>query len=135
MIKFAGIALLLLAALAELLAARSSGQRFDFAARFSLWAGTIGALVAAPLGWADALGMADEYTGSSATVLLFHRWAGTSTAVIALIALVLCERFHKSGLRSHRRIYRFALFMVAALVTVTGHLGASLIFGWDYLSK
>ena len=129
------IALLLLAALAELLASRSGDQRFDFAARFSLWAGTIGALAAAPLGWADALGMADEYTGASATLLLYHRWVGTATAAVALVALVQCERFHRSGRTAHRRSYRAALVTAAALVIVAGHLGASLIFGWDYLSK
>ena len=129
------IALLLLAALAELLAGRTGDQRFDFAARVSLWAGTIGALAAAPLGWADALGMADEYTGASETLLLYHRWVGTATAAVAFVALVLCERFHRSGRTTGRRSYRLALFAAAALVTVAGHLGASLIFGWDYLSK
>lgn len=128
------IALLLLAALAEFLANRSNDQRFGFSARFSLWVGTIGALTAAPLGWADALGMADEYTGSSATLLLYHRWVGTATAAVALVALVFCERFHRSGVTSHRRAFRLALFTAAALVIVAGHLGASLIFGWDYLS-
>ena len=63
------IALLLVAALAELLAGRFGDARFAFAARFSLWGGTVGALVAAPLGWADALGVAEDYTGTPATLL------------------------------------------------------------------
>ena len=129
------IALLLVAALAELLAARSGDPRFSFAARYTLWAGAIGSLVAAPLGWADALAVAEDYTGTSATLLFYHRWAGTTTAALALLALVLCERFHRGGSPGRRRLYRLTLFAAAVLVTVTGHLGASLVFGWNYLSR
>jgi len=130
------IALLLAAGLAELLSARTRDPRFEFAARFSLWAGTIGALVAAPLGWADALGVVEEYTGTPATLLFYHRWAGTATAVVALLALALCERFHRGGrLPGARLHYRVAMLAAILLVTATGHLGASLIFGWDYLSN
>lgn len=129
------IALLLASALAELLTMRFGDPRFAFAARFTLWTGAIGALVAAALGWADALAVADDYTGRSVTLLFYHRWAGTTTAAVALIALALCERFHRTVNPKHRRIYRVAVFTAAVLVTVTGHLGASLVFGWNYLSR
>lgn len=128
------IALLLASALAELLTMRGD-PRFAFAARFTLWIGAIGALVAAALGWADALAVADDYTGRSATLLFYHRWVGTTTAAVALIALALCERSHRTMNPKHRRIYRVAVFTAAVLVTVTGHLGASLVFGWNYLSR
>jgi len=128
------IALLVAAALAELLTMRFGDPRFAFAARFTLWTGAIGALVAAALGWADALAVADDYTGRSVKLLFYHRWAGTTTAAVALIALALCERFHRTSNPKHRRIYRLAVFTAVLLVTVTGHLGASLVFGWNYLS-
>lgn len=129
------IALLLAAALAELLAVRSDNSGLAFAARYSLWLGAIGALVAAPLGWANALTVENSYTGASASLLFYHRWSGTSTAALALIALVLSERFRRRGRATGRRAYQVALFAAAGLVVVTGHLGASLIFGWDFLSK
>jgi len=50
-------------------------------------------------------------------------------------ALVQCERYRRGGQQSRPPSYRLALFTAAALVTVTGHLGASLIYGWDYLVK
>ncbi|MEW6073596.1 MAG: DUF2231 domain-containing protein [Planctomycetota bacterium] len=129
------IALLLLAALAELLAVRSGSERLAFAARFSLWGGAIGAVVAAALGWADALGVADWYSGFSARLLTIHRWTGTATALVAALTVLAAERALRAGSPRARRLYRAGLLLGALLVAVSGHLGASLIFGWDYLTR
>ncbi len=129
------IALLLASALAELLSVRKRSASFAFAARFCLWTGTLGAIIAAALGWADALGVEDSYSGFPATLLGYHRWAGTLTAGVALLALIVCEHACKHDDPSWRRMHRGALFLAALLVTVTGHLGASLIFGWDYFVR
>ncbi|PKP72115.1 MAG: hypothetical protein CVT83_01520, partial [Alphaproteobacteria bacterium HGW-Alphaproteobacteria-5] len=64
------IAMLLGAALAELLSLRFESGFFHNAARFSLWLGALGALGAASLGWLyGGFRVADEET-----LLTFHRW-------------------------------------------------------------
>ena len=128
------IALLLAAALAELLSTLTGKPRFLFVARFCLWTGAPGAVVTALLGWANALGAEDGYSGFTATLLDYHRWVGTSTAVVSLLALFSCERFASSGARSWRGRYRLSLLAASLLVGVAGHLGASLVYGWTYLA-
>ena len=128
------IALLLMAAAAELVLMFAGAKHFAFAARFCLWGGALGALVAAPLGWADALSVEDDYVGLSARLLFFHRWGGTATALVAGLALFACERSRRSNADSWKRRYRALLFLCALLVAAAGHLGASLIYGWEYLS-
>lgn len=128
------IALVLMAAAAELLSMFTGASRFAFAARFCLWGGALGALIAAPLGWAGALAVEDDYVGFSARLLLIHRWVGVSTALVAGGALFACERSQRADGESWKRPYRVALMMGALLVAVAGHLGAALIYGWEYLS-
>ena len=127
------IAFLLLAAAAETVAWRGGNAGYSFVARVALWAGTASAWIAAPLGWADAVGVEESYTGFPGTLLLYHRWAGTLTALVALTALVSSERYHRRPDVVSPTSYRVGLFACAFLVVVTGHLGASLIFGWDAL--
>ena len=67
---------------------------------------------AAALGWADAVGVGDDYSGFEAQILTYHRWSGTASAALALLVLVACGD---------------------ALVSATGYLGGSLIYGWNHL--
>jgi len=129
------IALLVVATVAEFLLLFTGASRFAFVARFCLWGGALGALVAAPLGWANAAAVAEDYTGISAKLLVFHRWVGVATAVIAGVALIACERSWRRNSESRKRSYRAALFLSTLLVIVAGHLGASLIYGWEYLAR
>lgn len=127
------IALLLAAALPERLSAWRRSSHLAFAARFCLWLGALGAIAAAALGWADAFGVGDGYTGAAAALLEYHRWAGTLTAFVSMLAVVAWERADRRQSVSPSRIQRFLLWCAAGLVALTGHFGASLIFGWDYL--
>jgi uncharacterized membrane protein len=122
------IALLSVAALAELLLLRRPQELFLGAVRFCVWAGAIGALVAAPLGWlfAGFHLLDDEW------VMTAHRWVGTGTALWALVVLVLCERTYRSA--TDRKAFRLALLLGAALVGVAGFLGGSLIYGVDHFA-
>jgi len=128
------IALLVVAAMAELLAMITSRLTPAFAARFCLWGGAIGALVGASLGWVNAISAEPNYAGFSADLLSFHRWFGVATAASAVIALVLSERCWRSGPGSQKLSYRAMLLLTVVLVSITGHLGASLIYGWEYLA-
>ena len=119
------IALLVAAALSELLLMRSGRDLFFHATRFSVWVGSLGALAAATLGWFFAgFCLVDEEW-----LMTTHRWLGTSTSVWALLVLVLCERAYRSG---ERQAFRLALFPGAALVATTGFFGGALLYGLDH---
>ncbi len=120
------IALFSVAALAELLLIWRPRDGLREVVRFSLWVGAVGALLAAPFGWFFAgLRMVDDEW-----VMTAHRWAGTATAIWALVILSLCERTHRRG--ADRSALRTTIFLGAALVGVTGFLGGSLIYGLDH---
>jgi uncharacterized membrane protein len=122
------IALLIAAALGELLVLRRGGSQFEHAVRFCVWLGAIGAVVAAALGWLFA-GFAwvdDEW------LMTTHRWCGTGAAAWAVGILVSCERTYRG--RGARGIFRFALFAGALLVGVTGFWGGSLLYGLDHFA-
>ena len=122
------IALLIAAALAELLYMRSGSVLFDHAVRFTVWFGAVGAVGGAILGWLFAgFRLVDEQW-----VMTAHRWAGTSTALLAAGLLYLLER-SASGAAT-RRSFRLVLFSASTLVGGTGFLGGSLLYGLDHYS-
>lgn len=125
------IALLLAAALAELIGLMSSAAYWRQAGWYCALLGAAGAVVAATLGWADAA--VTQHPGVEWVVDL-HRWLGTATAAVAVLAVVfhiLCSRRSRGGFRI---AYLVCLFLSAALVGVTGHFGAALIYGLKYFS-
>jgi len=91
-----------------------------------LWFGALGAVAAATLGWAYAYDSA--YFGDSEKLLFWHRWLGTSTAVIALLTLLVKSKLGQVGLA-------IMLTVTAILVGLAGHFGGSLVYGSDHFSK
>lgn len=81
------------------------------------------AVVTAICGWLLSLG-----GGYDATLLAWHKWLGTGTAVAAVVA-ALCYRGGKTA------AYRATLFVAVSLLLVAGHLGGSLTHGSDYLTR
>ena len=79
-------------------------------------------------GWLLATASFVEATPS----LALHRWTGV-TAVAATIGAALASR--RSLVQSRRSlvVYRCALVGAAALVAVAGHLGATLVWGTEFL--
>jgi uncharacterized membrane protein len=127
------IALLLTAAVLELFSVwKPESSGLHFAVTVNLILGTLGALVAAPLGWIDATQM--HFEPDLRPVLAWHRWLGTSVAVGA--ALTSLARFWaiKSGSRRVLWTYRALLWLFALLLGITGHLGGFLVYGLDYFS-
>lgn len=122
------IGLLLGAALAELLLIGTGRPVFAAAGRFCLWAGGLGAAVAGVLGWL----LAGFRIADGAWLLTTHRWLGTTTAALALVALVLGERAFRA--RGPRGAFRGVLFLVALLVLTAGFFGGAMIYGLDHYS-
>jgi uncharacterized membrane protein len=121
------IALLISAAIGETLFARTRNAFFSDAVRFCIWIGVAGALVAAPLGWifAGFRLVDDEW------VLTAHRWAGTTTFIATLTLFWVSERTYRAVSRT-RTALRYSLGVVACLVSLTGFLGGSLLYGIDH---
>lgn len=123
------VGLLVAAALAELLLIVTRRSWFASAARFCIWIGALGAIVAASLGWFfGGIQLTD-----SDWIMTTHRWLGTSTAILALIVLGLSESHHRQpDAPARSRWYRGALFLSAVLVSATGFFGGAMTYGIDH---
>ncbi len=127
------IALVLVAALAELLVlVRGPRPLAEATARVNIAAGAAGAVVAAGLGW--AAGAFARYPGELASVLGWHRWLGTGSAIVIVAAAVLSELARRREDPKLLLGYRAALLVAALLLGATGFYGGSLVFGPDHLS-
>jgi uncharacterized membrane protein len=81
------------------------------------------AVVTAACGWLLSLG-----GGYDENLLAWHKWLGTGTAVMAVVAAIL---FWRGKIIA----YRASLFIAVSLLMVAGHLGGSLTHGRDYLTR
>ncbi len=122
------IGLLTAAAVAELMLIMTGKPLFDGASRFCLWFGTLGAVAAATLGWL--------YGGFHLTdadwLLTTHRWLGTSTALWAIVTLVLSQKAHGHEGQKWLGRYRLALLLGVALVSITGFFGGAMLYGLNH---
>ena len=65
----------------------------------------------------------------------YHEWGGILTAVASGIALFFYQKFQRKSNPSDLKFYRIALSIAVIALTITGHLGAGLTHGKDYLSS
>jgi uncharacterized membrane protein len=100
---------------------------------FSLSIGTAGALVSAPLGWADAASI--RFDQGDALALGVHRWLGTFVAASSAAAWILLAGLRKGRFAGLWPIFRAALFASALAVGVGAHFGGILVYGHDYYSS
>lgn len=121
------IAMILGAALAELLLVATKRSFFVNAGRFCLWVGCVGAVVAAVLGWF----FGGFHLMDDSWILTTHRWLGTTTAAWSVLLLVVGEQTHRRADATRRR-YRAFLLIGASLVGVSGFFGGSLVYGVNH---
>jgi len=119
------IALILLAPVAEMFASVTAARQWHVVSVASLRVGAVSAVAAATAGWLMA-GM----PGASAT-LEWHRWFGTVTAAVAVVAVLMTAAGERST--AARWIDWIALLAAAVCVAATGHLGGMLVWGADFL--
>jgi mono/diheme cytochrome c family protein/uncharacterized membrane protein len=131
------IAVIMAAAIAEMLYLRRHAPALTHAARFCMVLGAMGAVATAALGWA----MATTYSGADRAMLENHRWAGTIAAIASIPIALLGEwgawRAHRQGHQWHgfsRKLFRVLVFMIAGLVGFTAHLGGLVHWGQNFFA-
>ena len=95
--------------------------------------GAVSAAAAAWFGWINAA--MEPHGASAAETIEIHRWTGVATAGVAAVALVAALAASATRVGLFARAYRFVLLVGALLVGVTGHFGASLVYGPTYLTE
>ncbi len=125
------IALLMVGAGAEALAALSRKRRHSQLSLICLIIGGVGAGVAAWFGW--LLADYDPPGSSAESVLFWHRWVGIGVAGLAAIALAmrLVDRFKPKSVVLH--VYRGVYLLAAMLVGIVGYLGGEMVFGSNHI--
>jgi plastocyanin/uncharacterized membrane protein len=117
------IAMLLGAALAEALWLIRRRDWLRAGSRWCVIVGAVGAIIAAPLGWAFAVERPDS------RLLEVHRWLGTVSGAGAVVILLLSEVSHRSARPIWRSAFRTLLFLAVPLVLATGFFGGAMIYG------
>lgn len=123
------VALIVVALLAELLSFKWPSLRD--AAIFCLAIAAMGGVAAVASGW--VLAGSREMNGPLVDVQELHRWLGVATLASCVVALALglsARRWPKSPARA---FYLAVLVGSAALVTLAGHFGATLVYGFEGL--
>jgi plastocyanin/uncharacterized membrane protein len=119
------IALLVAAAISEVLLAATGRPMFDAANRFCLWFGALTAVLTGTLGWF----LGGFRTADASWVMTTHRWLGTSTDVLAVITLLVGEASRRPGRQRARRWFGVLLVVVALMVLTAGFFGGALVYG------
>jgi plastocyanin len=119
------IALLVAAAVGEVLRAATGRPTFDAATRFCLWFGAVAAVLTGTLGWFRG----GLFTVDPSWVMTVHRWLGTSTDVLAVVTLLMGEMTRRPGRQRWRRWFSVLLVVVALMVLAAGFFGGALLYG------
>lgn len=123
------IGLLVVALFLELLTIKGKRPGLRDGINWMVYLGALFAVVACCLGW--LLRTFDDYSGE---LVQWHQNLGIATAVLSFITALLLQMTLR-GKFSNFLLYRSALFLTVFSLTITGHLGASLTHGEDFLSS
>jgi uncharacterized membrane protein len=123
------IGFLLLAALLEIIGRKEKYLAIKPAVSFSLLLGSISAVLACITGY--LLSYSGDYDQDTLTV---HMWGGITTAIVSLIAYLLSIGFISSKIFKKGRAIIVTLFVMVAMISITGHFGGTLTHGPGYIS-
>lgn len=124
------IALLIFAAILELFTLKKFDSKFRPAIQILVLIGAVSAIIAAVFGW--LLAESDAIEGE---LVDLHQQVGIATAVLSLLVLFFLQKTSKKHKSNQVLIYRSFLFIAALGVSVTGHFGASLTHGEEFLTE
>jgi len=122
------IGLLVVALFFELLTIRGKRQGLREGINWMVYTGAIFAVFSAFFGW--LLRTQEDYAGN---LVDNHQYTGIATAVLAVATALVLRNAIKKEIPD-LRAYRFMLIATVVVLTIAGHLGASLTHGEDYLS-
>ena len=125
------IGMLWAAALADLVIIVSGQPTLRPTVRFCLLVGTIGAVVAACLGWLDA--ETPRYASKSGMLLALHRWTGIGAAVCCVVALGLAQWQRRLESPRAQWITRIVLFLAVGMMSVAAFLGGANVYGLEHI--
>jgi uncharacterized membrane protein len=121
------IALILIAAIAELVSVTTRFPEWHTVAVANVRAGAAFAVASAAAGWL----LASSRIVEASPGLEWHRWLGVMAALAAVAAALTTGEIDRPPRQLW--LYRIALFSAAAGVAVAGHFGAVLVWGADFL--
>ena len=121
------IALILIAAVAELVSVATRFPAWHAVAVANVRAGAAFAIASAGAGWL----LASSRIVEASPALEWHRWLGLMAALAAVAAALTTGEADRPPRQLWR--YRIALIAAAAVVAVAGHFGAVLVWGADFL--
>lgn len=124
------IALLVFGAFLELFTIGKYQSKFRPGINMLVLAGAASTLVAAVFGLLLA-----NNEGMEGELLDLHRWLGIATAVFSVAVLFLLNNVWKKNQNQQIKAYRVVLFIAAFGVGISGHFGASLTHGEDFLTE
>ena len=130
MIVHLPLSFLLLAGMLELVTIKNYRSRWRPTIELMLWVGGITAVLSAGLGY--LLMVQDGYEGAGVDI---HQKLGIATAILSVFCLWMSRT---RNLESHKNwliSYRSTLFLATITLILTGHFGASLTHGSDYLTE
>ena len=122
------IALIVMTVLAEWLLVWQRKIIFDHAARFMIVSAAVFAPITALLGFAFAYHF--TYEGISQDLFEWHRYFGSITTGLVVIAAYLRERYSRQCTNSLTAYY-FVLFALLVCINLTGTFGGFLAFGFN----
>lgn len=124
------VALLLFAALLEIITYRNFQSPLRPAIQLLIKGGAISAVLSVAFGW--LLAQDGDYGDD---LLFWHQWIAISTALLASLAWRQLHSLRDQPVKSSILRYRTLLLLTTIGVAVAGHYGASLTHGKDYLSE
>lgn len=123
------IALLLTVAFLEAMAAIRRKPVYAASNKILLVVATLGAFVAAPLGWVNAgLPAADDESA-----LTLHRWIGTAIPFLILLVWWMKKPAEEAAVRLGGRLYETVLALTVLVILAQSYLGAEVTHGAGHL--